>query len=409
MKVRSKIFCGFYLVLLTMAAQAQTTESDTTRGIRDFSILPLPAIASTPATGFMFGVAASSNWLMGPASNTHRSTMVATAIYTTKKQLLLTAKSNVFLFNDSWNLMGDWRYFIFSQPTFGLGTGPQSSKLVSTGFEYEDGSFSQGIDEEQMMKFNYLRLHETALKRIGDTRYFLGIGYHLDIHSKIDDQLLDLDTLPPTNTSHYAYSIDKGFDPEKYTLSGISLNALWDSRDNSINPYQGRYAFISYRINPEFLGSSQNSSTLWLEYRDYFSLSKKRPRHLLAFWAYGTMMTSGTLPYLDLPSIGWDQFGRSGRAYPQGRWRGQSMVYSELEYRFPIQKHKDTFGGVVFVNTNTASNRDASIKLFDFIEPAAGLGLRFMYNKHSRSNITIDYAWGKYGAKGFYFNVYEAF
>jgi len=33
--------------------------------------------------------------------------------------------------------MGDWRFFITSQPTFGLGTGPQSAKLLGTGIEYD--------------------------------------------------------------------------------------------------------------------------------------------------------------------------------------------------------------------------------------------------------------------------------
>ncbi len=47
-------------------------------------------------------------------------------------------------------------------------TGPQSKKLADTGFEYEDGMFSEAIDDAQLMEFKYLRFHETVLKNIQD-------------------------------------------------------------------------------------------------------------------------------------------------------------------------------------------------------------------------------------------------
>ncbi len=147
----------------------------------------------------------------------------------------------------------------------------------------------------------------------------------------------------------------------------------------------------------------------WAEYRDYFGLSKKRDRHLLAFWTYGSFVTSGELPYLDIPAVGWDQFGRSGRAYPQGRFRGEGLAYAEMEYRFPLQKDKETFGGVLFVNGTTASNQDADINLFEAIEPGVGVGWRIMLDKNARTNLSLDYAWGAYGAQGFYLNVNETF
>ena len=94
-------------------------------------------------------------------------------------------------------------------------------------------------------------------------------------------------------------------------------------RDNQINPYKGIYANLNYRINPTFLGSSQNSSTLWLEFRTYMGLSKNKPRHLIAFWAYGDFLITGKLPYLTLPYLGEDQRARSGRGYTNGRFRGE--------------------------------------------------------------------------------------
>ncbi len=404
-----------FLFSISLAAQEaavsgiDTLKVPTLKKEKNLRVIPLPAIGYNPTSGFMIGVAPSLTWTMGNPETTHLSSALATLIYTSKKQFLFTCKSTAFLDGDSWNLMGDWRYFITSQPTFGLGSGPQSAKLVSTGYEYNDNLFSQGIPSDQMMEFDYLRLHETFLKRFGDTRYYAGLGYHLDIHSKIDDQQLRLDTVPPTITSHYAYSEKYGFNPEKYTLSGVSINGLLDSRDNVVNPYSGQYAFLSFRMNPEFLGSSQNSTMLWAEYRHYFILNKERPRHQIACWAYGNFVTSGNVPYMDLPAVGWDQFGRSGRAYTQGRFRGEDLMYAEVEYRFPLMKHNDLLGGVVFVNATTANNPDSKIYLGEYITPAAGIGLRVMVNKKTRANLCLDYAIGMYGSSGFYFGINEAF
>ncbi len=372
----------------------------------------LPFISSAPSYGFMYGASGAFNMFLGQPHNTRLSSAIASVTFTSKKQMLFNFKSSVYLPEDKWILLGDWRYFVTSQPTFGLGTGPQSSKLASNGFEYTPGFFSKPIDDAQLLMFNYLRIYETALIKIKKDIY-AGIGYHLDYHFHISDNLLDTDTVPPVLTSHYTYSVKYGFDPGKYTLSGISLDFLYDSRDNQVTPYSGEYLLVKYRINPVFMGSSKSSSSLWVEYRNYFKLSKKpQPSHLLALWLYGEFEMTGNIPYMDLPALGWDQFGRSGRGYTQGRFRGQQLIYGELEYRvhlFGIRKYPDLVGGVLFVNGTSATNRDANIKMFQYVEPGYGIGLRIMVNQKTRTNVTVDFAMGNYGAKGLYFNINETF
>ena len=166
---------------------------------------------------------------------------------------------------------------------------------------------------------------------------------------------------------------------------------------------------LSYKINPSFLGSDQSSSTLLLDYRHYINLNEQRKRHLVAFWAYGNFLVSGNLPYMNLPSLGWDMFGRTGRGYAQGRFRGENMVYSEVEYRFPLQRSKETFGGTVFVNANSFSSKYNSEKLFEQVNPGYGLGLRVMINKENRTIISADYGFGRSGNSGFYLNINESF
>lgn len=373
-------------------------------------IIWMPVLASSPANGFMFGVAPAMNWKMGnKPETTSYSSLLGSVIYTSKKQFLFTLKGSIFSEDNKYILMQDLRYFSTSQPTFGLGTGPNSAKLVSNGFQFDDGSLSNGIKDAQMMKFDFFRLHETLFKKLKDSKIFVGLGYHLDIHYKIDDQLLDLNANPQTITSHFAYSTKYGFNASKYTLSGVSANFLYDTRDNTVSPYKGFYSMVTLKFNPTFLGSSKSSSTLWAEARKYISLSESRGRNILGIWAYGNFQLGGNLPYMDLPALGWDQYGRSGRAYTQGRFRGQSLLYSEAEWRFPLQKTNDKWGGVVFLNATTANNKDASITMFDYINLGYGVGLRYMLNEKSRTNLCLDFGFGNYGAKGFYLSVNEVF
>jgi hypothetical protein len=415
----TRLYAPLTLVIALMLAgdhafgQNDSTDAKSSSKIdHQLRIIPLPAIAANPTAGWMFGVAPGATWFMGDPSDTHISSFLGTLIWTTNRQWIITAKANTFLNHDSWNLLTDFRYFITSQPTYGLGTGPQSAKPISSGFiEYSDNPYDP-ITTAQMMEFNYVRIHQTAMRRYQESYFYAGLGYHYDYHYKIQDNLLDLDPNDGDGealTSHYVYSTANGFDPTSYTLSGVSLNLLYDSRDNAVNPYSGRFAFANIRLNPEFLGSDQYSSLLWLEYRDYIHFDPKRPRHLLGFWSYGWFQLGKPTPYMDLPAVGWDQFGRSGRAYTQGRFRGENLMYFESEYRFPLLRNKEFLGGVVFVNATTASNKTANINLFRYLDPAAGVGLRVMINKTSRANLNIDYAWGKYGAQGFYFGLNEVF
>lgn len=424
MRNKTILFALFVFTINTIWAQDSTSTQGPVEGKIYFA--PMPVIAVNPTFGVLYGVAASTNMFVGDPKTTRMSTSLGTITYSTKKQLMFTFKSTVYTSDDNWILMGDWRYFDTSQPTFGLGTGPQSAKLAGNSFPIGDeGMFSTPIEDAQMMEFKYVRFHESALKKI-KKYFYLGIGYHLDMHFDINDNLLDLNpdtanSMGPIITSHYSYSKAYGFNPEEYNLSGVSLNALFDSRDNAATPYTGQYALVTFRINPTFLGSTKNSTSLWLEYRKYFSMSKTKPQNLIGFWAYGNFQTSGDLPYLDLPALGWDQFGRSGRAYTQGRFRGNNVMYSEVEYRFRIagiKKNPDFFGAVVFANATTASRKsftDANnytyddINLFQYVEPAIGFGFRIMLNKITRTNLTLDYAFGKYGSQGFFLNFNETF
>ena len=397
------------LTLLSLSYNSTVAQSDSTNiKVGKLYLSPLPIIASNPAFGFMYGAAASGSIFLGDPATTNMSNAMLTAAWTSKNQSLFAIKSNVYTNNNEWMLMGDWRLFLSSQPTFGLGTGPQGDNLSPGHLSIK---FDDSFDDGELMDFNLIRFYQSGLKQVAPSLY-VGLGYHLDIYSEINDHLLDLDAPNPVYTNHYLHSIKHGFDPTGYTISGASANVIYDTRDNIANPYTGRYINASYRYNAELLGSDKNSSTLWMEYRDYFNVNPEVPRNLIAVWTYANVTTSGTLPYMALPAIGWDQMGRSGRGYAQGRWRGDDMFYAEAEYRFrlPLMATRpDLFGGVIFANATSASNRDENVKLFQHWEPAIGAGIRIQIQKQTRTNLSIDYGWGPNGGGAIYLNLTEYF
>lgn len=397
----TRIYLFLLLFWINFSVLAQDSVVYKPNQIRNFKLVPLPAIASNPANGWLFGVAPSATWRMGEPETTHLSNLVGNLLYTTKKQWLISSRSNIFLSEDNWILVGDWRYFITSQPTFGLGSSSPNEPVENPN---QPGVWWG----EQQMDFNWVRFYETVLKRIATSKFYLGVGYHLDIYSKIENFITDGLTSDLTFSNDF-YNQVKGFNVDKNTLSGITLNAVMENRDLAVSPYETNFALISYKINPEFLGSNQSSSTLLLDYRHYFPLNENRKRHLIATWGYANFLVSGELPYMSLPSIGYDMFGRSGRGYSQGRFRGESMVYSEAEYRFPLQKNKDTFGGTVFVNAASFGSKMTNEDLFNKINPGYGLGFRVMINKENRTTISADFGFGQKGNSGFYLNINESF
>jgi len=372
--------------------------------IKKPTIILFPVLASSPATGFQFGAVGQGAWFMGSPETTRISQTSANFTFTTKNQFLITIKSNVMTEGDDWILTGDWRYYLYSQSTYGLGTNSPYGAIPSSGF----GIQGYDVDPDEAaepMEFTWLRLHETVFKEI-KKNFYVGLGYHLDSYSSIVDKNLDVANGKLTN--HYNYSISNGFNPKQYNLSGLSINFVYDSRDNQINPYKGIYVNVQNRYSPEFLGSDQFSNITYTELRGYKSLSVKRPRHLLAGWLYSNYVNAGKTPYLDLPASGYDRRNASARGYVQGRFRGENLYYGEVEYRFPISKCSNILGGVLFANAITTSDQANNVHTFDYVKAGYGFGLRIMADKLSRTNVTIDWGFGEH-SQGIYFGATEVF
>jgi len=368
------------------------------------SLILLPIIGSNPATGFMLGVGG--QYAFKVPGSTLYSAFMGSVQFTTKSQLLFLLKNNIYTKNNNFFLSGDWRYQIFSQDTYGLGTDSPEGGILD--YQYSILGLQTANDSlAQPMKFNFARLHQSVSYKLRDGLY-AGIGYSFDSYSKIVDEKLRLNPDDSLITSHYAYNEYYGYEKDSYYSSSLNMNLIYDSRDNMINAYKGFYGMVSWRGGLKVLGNKYNSNMFSFEYRSFHSFSKSNPRHLLAFWLLGNFSSEGSFPYMILPATAYDQRGRSARGYVQGRYRGSNLVYGETEYRFPLSKPGGVLGGVVFVNASTADNPKQNLKLFGSVKAAYGFGLRVMADKKSRTNFCIDYGFGN-KSSGFYLAASEAF
>jgi outer membrane protein assembly factor BamA len=337
-----------------------------------------PAVGYTLQTGFAGVITANAAFYTG--SHNHEteniSTVVTSIAYTSKSQIIFPIASSIWTHNNKYNILTDWRYLKYPSETFGLG-----------GYTKQDSSYN--------LDYSYVKLHQAVLRKVA-TDFYIGLGYDFDYFWNIEEV-----NPPPgeeTDFQKYGYS-------QTEKASGISLTFKYDSRRNPINPEKGIYADVLFQPKFTFMGSDANWQSLLLEFRGYTKYPAKS-RNIMAFWSYNWFTVGGTPPYLLLPSTGWDEFSNTGRGYIQGRFRSPNMIDQEAEYRFVISRN-GLFGGVVFVNAESFS--DINTGKYEVISPGAGLGIRVMLNKFSRTNLALDYAWGTMGSKGFFVNLGEVF
>jgi len=336
-----------------------------------FSVVP--AIGYSLSTGFAADITANVAFYTGDPHTENLSAIDAEFVYDTKSQRILASRSEVWFDKNKFKLTTDLRVERYPVDTYGLGSGTTSAT-------------------DDPIVYSYVRTYGTLFKEIVPDLYG-GLGYQGDFHYNITQQGNANGTV--SDYTKYGFS-------STATSSGLVANLLYDNRRNPINPINGGYASILYRDNFTFLGSDNNWQELQIDLRKYFRLSPNN-YNMLALWSI-TEFTSGNAPYLDLPATGSDTYNNFGRGYAEQRFRGKDLLYLEGEFRFGILKN-GLIGGVVFANGETFSGLNTG---FRRVDPAVGTGIRLKINKHSDTNVCIDYAYGV-GSHGLFVNLGENF
>lgn len=349
-------------------------------------VLFVPIIASKPSTGFTFGAGVSLEFLLGDLADTYVSSVLSGLSMSTKKYYSMSARLSLFGAGNQWTVPGDNHYQLTGQETYGFGTDTTSAEGVTA-------------------RFNSIKVVDTYLHRIA-REFYAGIGFQVQRQSDIqppDDQSAGWNASP-----FAAYSERFGFDPAEQTAAGLSASLRHDSRDFVSDPSHGWYADVTYRAHfADFLGGDSTWQRLLVDARAYKGLGAGR-RQTLALWGFGDLVTGGRAPYFVLPATGTDPQNRSGRGYAEGRFRGEHLLYGEAEYRVALRPD-GLVGMVAFVNATTVGSTFDDDRLFDDVAVGAGFGFRLRLEKRSRTNICLDFGFGRDGSHGIYIALAEAF
>jgi hypothetical protein len=345
-----------------------------------------PSVGSKPSTGINGGIAGNLAFVDGDPASTRLSFVSGGLKVSEKGQTLSGVKVSLFLPDDRWFVQGDNRFSWTSQQTYGLGGATPSAGAEN-------------------LKYDALRVYETVYRTVAPG-LFVGAGIDINRHSNVrpgsgGDAGFD-------QAAYAQYTDQHGFNITHQTSSGTTASVMFDTRDNAINAKRGWLASATYRtFFTGFLGGDATWQEAYADVRTYRPLTRDGRRRL-AFWMLADLVTGGAAPYFDLPATAGDAYGRSARGYGEGRYRGDRLLYGEVEFRDTITRN-GLLGYVAFLNTTTIDGGSTGERLFSSMAPGAGGGLRVLLNKKSRTNLCVDYGWGKQGSRALYLSIQEAF
>lgn len=326
-----------------------------------FSLMPAPDLKS--AEGGLVVSFVTTFFLDENHETTKMSEVYFTPTTSFSGQYSFPIQSYIYTKNNKYNFIGDYRYMIYPQFTYGLG-----------------GNSSN--DPQSEVHYQQIRFYQFATRQIKGN-FGLGLGFQLDNYQDISE---DVEIEGQTDFNKYQEG-----DYSNELSSGIAFQALYDSRKNILNPKQGYYFEADYRINSKAFGSDTEWKSIYIDARKYHSFSETRHK-ILATRVFYWAVFDGKPHYLDLPSVGWDRYGKTGRGFTRNRYRSNSLLYTEAEYRTDITKN-GFLGAVFYGNLSSVSNLDTY--RFDNWTPAVGTGLRIKWNKINDCNLVLDYGVSK--------------
>lgn len=372
------------LLLLTLSAFGQEQRgirkvwndffNDTTTAAKPkFVIYPLVAYA--PETSWEFGV---SSLFVYNAKNDLRnrlSEVSVLAFATLENQYGLWADHAIYTDKDAYFFLGKFRLQEFPLLYYGIGSDtPDEAVAIINGFA--------------------ITWRERLLRKIRENFY---VGLELDLNHlagvEVSEQTAEYRAVPGV---------------EGFTNFGVGLGLVYDQRYNVLNPRGGVFAEGGFLRYDENWGSDYSFYSYFLDFRYYHPTGKNQ---ILAYQLLANSVSSfnqSDIPFNQLSLMGGESLMRG---YYLGRYRDNSYIATQAEYRFlpfpfkkPILKR---LGGTVFGGIGAVSPGPLELN-WDQIKVSGGLGLRYLLFPGKDIYTRFDVAFTEEGI-GYYLFVGEAF
>lgn len=343
---------AFYTILLSMGTFALTAQDS----IRKVKILPVPTIGYSPETSTYLGAVTLFTFNLFNDTVTRTSNAKFEFNYTWNKQMILETEWNYFFREEKWFTKGRLHYSEYPDFYYGIGAAtPESNK--------------------QLYQSRRIVFEANLLKKVGG-HYFLGPNVRYVNYFNINSPgLLSY----PELADHSTF--------------GIGITLLKDTRNNLLTPEKGYYFNFSAGYN--FSEHDYLKTSIDLRIYKTWGAQLTWANRLLSEFNFGTP------PFFDYPSAGGDKYVRG---YNYGRYRDKDLTTWQSELRFPLIWK---FGMAAFGGVSKLYNADNLN--FKNVLPNYGVGLRFLVDKHDKTNLRMDYAIGKGENSGFYISFGESF
>jgi len=122
---------------------------------KDHVMMIMPVVYYNPTNGFAFGMGGLLGKVFGPKETTKISSATTNIVFTSKKQFLAFFKPTVYTKNDKFFLHGDYRVYLYTNPTWGLGTNSPDTNIA----DYQQhwlGKSSSELTDAYQMAYHYL-------------------------------------------------------------------------------------------------------------------------------------------------------------------------------------------------------------------------------------------------------------
>jgi hypothetical protein len=218
---------------------------------------------------------------------------------------------------------------------------------------------------------------QKAEVRLGESKWYAGATYTYFSTEVSFDTLpgrpLINDILKRLNTSS--------------RISAIRPGMAYDSRDNAFTPTRGLLGEVTLNISSEWLGSSDNFSTLHTDLFGYLPVTDR----LGSAWRFEGSYLLGDAPFYAYPFI-------SLRGIPAMQYQGNNTLVAETEWTYNLYKRWSLLG---FTGVGNAHPDFGSFGEGDWAWNL-GTGFRYKIARLLGVNMGMDFAWGNGEEFAFY-------
>jgi len=347
---------------LAAAAPEETLESEAPYRLH---FVPMGLASYFPETSGLFAAVGYVYGKLGEDPGLRNSSATLVAAYTLRKQLILSASSNLFLLEN--------RLFVTSELTF----------LHFPNYFYGIGNNTRLSSQEDFDS-------RSLLARV---RPMFSVADHAYIGPAL--QMTQLDMLSTKPGGLLATGGVLGAGGGRDLALGLSMR--YDTRDIPTSASRGVFLQADALFSSKATGSDYNFQSYTFDFREFFPTWHDQ---VLALQEYAKL-ENGSPPFFMLAQLG----GLSLlRGHYQGRYSDKDLLAAQAEYRVPLfwRIGAVAFAGLGEVAPNLGAFRADALKF------SLGGGLRIMLDKKSRVNLRLDGAWGG-DEHGFYFSIDEAF